>query len=81
MKLKTASILIASLINLGLLLASPPGSMGANAQRPGSYVFPCCKMTEGRPYCCQNCCFFRWDCLADEDCAPDANGFGSRNGR
>lgn len=71
MKPKTTSILIAFLINLALLLASPPGPMSANAERSGSYVFPCCKETaEGHPYCCQNCCFFRWNCLTDENCAP-----------
>lgn len=71
MKPKTASILIAFLINLGLLLASSAGPMMASAARPGSIVFPCCLETpDGRPYCCQNCCIFRWDCRVDEDCAP-----------
>ena len=71
MKPKTTSILIAFLINLGLMLASAPGPMRASTEQSSGVWFPCCKETdEGRPYCCQNCCYFRWDCKVDEDCRP-----------
>ena len=69
MKSKTTLILIALLVSLGMLLASSASSVSAKPERPGSYWFPCCKKTgDGRPYCCQNCCFFRWDCMADKHC-------------
>lgn len=71
MKPKTTLILIALLINLGLLLLTTPGRAGASSDRASIVWFPCCKTTtEGSRYCCQNCCFFRWDCLTDEHCAP-----------
>ena len=71
MKPKTVTILIALLINLGLLLASSPGPVRASAEQSGSILFPCCKKTsQDRRYCCQNCCYFRWNCLEDEHCAP-----------
>lgn len=70
MKPKTVTILIALLINLGLLLASSPGPVRASAEQSNSIVFPCCKKTsQGHRYCCQNCCYFRWNCQVDEDCA------------
>lgn len=70
MKPKTLTILIAFLINLGLLQASWPGPGSASKQRSSSILFPCCKETrQNQRYCCQNCCYFRWDCLADEHCA------------
>lgn len=71
MKPKTNFILIAFLVNLGLILASPSALIKASAERSSSIWFPCCmKTSEERPYCCQNCCYFRWDCRSDEDCAP-----------
>lgn len=72
MKPKTTSILIALLINLGLALGSPPGPRGANAvEQSGTILFHCCKKTdEGDPYCCEYCCYFRFDCLTDANCAP-----------
>ncbi len=69
MKPKTVIILIACLTNLGLLLASSPSPANAGEEQSSSFYFPCCKKTpENRPYCCQNCCFFRWDCEVDADC-------------
>jgi len=71
MKPKTVSIVIAFLINLGLLLGNSASQLRADAERPSSILFPCCKTTSlGHPYCCQNCCFFRWNCRTDEHCAP-----------
>lgn len=74
MKPKTIYILVALLVNLGLMLWSSHSRVGASADQTSSGIFfPCCKKTddpEGGRYCCENCCIFRWDCLADEDCAP-----------
>ena len=74
MKPKNIYILVALLINLGLMLWNAPGGMRAGAAQTSSGIFfPCCKKTddpEGGRYCCENCCIFRWDCLSDEDCAP-----------
>lgn len=71
MKPKTVMILIALVINLGLLLASSPSRINASSERSSNIFFPCCKKTaDDRPYCCQDCCFFRWNCLVDEHCAP-----------
>lgn len=69
MKPKTFIILIAFLINLALLQASLSGPARGSEQQSSGIFFPCCKKTlQNRPYCCQNCCYFRWDCLEDAHC-------------
>lgn len=71
MKLKTLMILIASLINLGLLQVSLPSPVRGGEQQSSRIFFPCCKKNpQNHPYCCQNCCYFRWDCLEDAHCGP-----------
>lgn len=68
MKPKIVTILIAFLTNLGLLLASSPGPVRASEEQSSSFYFPCCRKTPANAYCCQNCCFLRWDCKDDVDC-------------
>lgn len=69
MKPKIVTILIAFVINLGLLLAGSPGQVRAKEEQSASIFFPCCKKTpENRRYCCRNCCYLRWDCMDDVDC-------------
>lgn len=71
MKPKSALILIAFLVNLGLLLANLPSPMRAREEQSNG-IFPCCKTDDdGRRYCCQDCCYFRWNCLEDIDCARE----------
>lgn len=69
MKPRTKYILLALLINLAMLLQAPNSPMRAIVTQPGAAFFPCCQTTEtGRRYCCQNCCFDRWDCRDDRQC-------------
>lgn len=71
MKHKPTYIVIAFLINLGLLLGNAPGLASASAESSNAFWFPCCKKTDqGHRYCCAACCYFRWDCMADVDCQP-----------
>lgn len=77
MRPKTVMILLAFFLNLGLLLASSTSSAKGNQERSNNSIFPCCKKNSaGRPYCCENCCYFRWDCLEDEHCAPGFDEMG-----
>lgn len=69
MKKKPVWILIAFLANLALLplVAGVPAGRAQEAR--AAIFFHCCKKTQyGRPYCCDRCCFFTWDCRNNELC-------------
>ena len=73
MKKRRTWILVAFLANLALMplaLAVPEGSA---QQRSARVIYHCCKKTTtGRPYCCNRCCVFRWNCLDHEICEKRA---------
>jgi len=47
-------------------LGSSPTQAIASEQLP---IRDCCKMSsEGAPYCCDNCCWFKHDCTSSSDC-------------
>ena len=68
---KPTWILIAFLANLALLplVAAAPGEGRARENREAIFFNCCKKTTAGRPYCCDRCCFFTWNCQVSEDCA------------
>lgn len=72
MKRKITSIALALVVNLALLPLSSAAPTDLDRQpRIGDTVFPCCKETpDGEPYCCLQCCYFRFDCFADDHCRP-----------
>ena len=69
MKQKPTWILIAFLANLALLplATGEPEARAAESHKP--LLFHCCKKTKsGKPYCCNRCCLFVWNCLNHETC-------------
>ena len=73
MKDKRLWILLAILGNLALVpmvWAAPAGGEG----RGDGFFYHCCKeTTEGKPYCCNRCCVFRFNCFNHEMCEKRAN--------
>lgn len=62
-------ILIALLANLALLPLAAGAPQGRAQEGREAIFFHCCKKTtSGRPYCCDRCCFFVWNCLITETC-------------
>lgn len=50
---------------LAVFLFSPP----VETQMIPMGVWNCCKSDGAtKPYCCDNCCWFTWDCNRDKDC-------------
>ena len=71
---KPTWILIAFLANLALL-PLVTGATEGRAQERSALLFHCCKKTAtGRPYCCDRCCLFVWNCLTTETCERRAKG-------
>jgi len=69
MKNKPTWILLAFLVNLALLPLVTGASEGRAQEQRSALLFHCCKKTtSGRPYCCDRCCLFVWNCLNTETC-------------
>lgn len=74
MKKKRSWILLAILANLALLPMVRGEAAGAQ-QRGGGVLYHCCKKTTaGKPYCCNRCCVFRFNCLNHEMCERRDDG-------
>jgi len=72
MKKKLLWVLLAVAANVALLplaLATPKNAAAASSS---GFFFHCCKQTvAGDPYCCGNCCMFRFNCLGDVNCGEE----------
>ena len=69
MKNKPTWILVAFLVNVALLPLCTGASEGRAQEARSALLFHCCKKTtSGRPYCCNRCCLFVWNCLTHETC-------------
>ena len=69
MRKKPVWILIAFLANLALLPLVAGVPQGRAQEARAAFFFDCCQKTRyGRPYCCDRCCIFTWNCLSNEAC-------------
>jgi len=60
---------IGGLVLLNALLAGAIIAAPAVSQILPQGVWDCCKTDDGRePYCCRGCCWFIWNCAAQDDC-------------
>jgi len=69
MKKKLLWVLLAVAANVALLPLTLAAPKDAAAASSSAFLYHCCKQTAaGDPYCCGNCCIFRFNCLGDVNC-------------